>query len=173
MEEIIYCKTNSSQLSNYTINDNATSLSIYFDEKYSTFELDKFKKSPVNLTKITIYSPFINGKCSSNLTGNVYECLCSAINLKSLYVTMITDNANWTDFNKLPLDYVALYCHENVHNQILFPSLKHLIFHAFENAINDNPELCKNYMLKSFINKPADTVWEWSVGCNYNPILSA
>lgn len=42
MEEIIYCKTNSSQLSNYTINDNATSLSIYFDEKYSTFESDKF-----------------------------------------------------------------------------------------------------------------------------------
>lgn len=55
-EQIIRCKTKFSKLSDYDIDDKTTKISIYFDEKDSTFELDNFNEPPLNLTEFYIAS---------------------------------------------------------------------------------------------------------------------
>jgi hypothetical protein len=139
IQQIIRCKTIFSKLSDYDIDDNATMLSIYFDEEDSTFEMDKFKKPPLNvntidmISKCGIYSLY--GNYTTKLIGNVYECLSAAINLERFWVKMNTDNTDWINFEKLIL-------------------------------IDKEPELCIEYMKKSFTNKQKSR-WDWLI-LHYN-----
>jgi len=169
MHQIICCQNKLSKLSDCNINHDTTSLMIHFDNDDSIFVIDKFNFVPLYIERLHIYAKFINNKCSGTLDGNVYEALLPVINLKRLTITMITDNTNWDNFDKLLLKGISIRHHENVHNQIVFPpSSKYVIFNAFEIAINKSPHLCKDYMMKAFKNKPVEVFWEWSVNCNYN-----
>lgn len=166
----ICCQNKISKLSDYMIDDDITTLMITFSKEDSTFNMDTFINIPQYLNQIEIYAKFINNKCSGNLIGNIYEALRPAISLKHLNLTIKTDNTNWNNFDKLTLEYISMHYHENVHNQIVFPvSSKYVVFNAFQFTINNSPQLCKNYMMKAFKNKPIDVQWEWSVNCNYNP----
>jgi hypothetical protein len=166
----ILCKNNITKLSTCKINENTTSVMFHFGKNDSSFEMDALINIPLHLEQISIYAKYRNGKCSGNLIGNIYEALRSITTLKRLYITMITDNTNWNNFEKLTLEGIAMHHHENVNNQIIFPpSSKYVVFNAFEFTINDFPELCKNYMIRAFCNKPPEIFWEWSVNCNYNP----
>jgi hypothetical protein len=171
IQQIIRCKTIFSKLSDYDIDDNATMLSIYFDEEDSTFEMDKFKKPPLNvntidmISKCGIYSLY--GNYTTKLIGNVYECLSAAINLERFWVKMNTDNTDWINFEKLILIDIRLEgTHENLHNQIIFPSAKCVHFFAFVYTIDKEPELCIEYMKKSFTNKQKSR-WDWLI-LHYN-----
>ena len=170
-EQIIRCKTKYSKLSDYDIDDETTNLSIYFDEEDSTFELDKFIKPPLNLRRIGISSKCgrytLYGDYTTKLIGNVYECLSAAINLEYFHAKMNTDNTDWTNFEKLTLNEVFLEGqHENFHNQIIFPSAKYVHFFAFTYTIDKEPDLCIEFMKKSFVNRQKSS-WEWSIG-HYN-----
>lgn len=167
IEQIIRCKTKYSKLSDFDIDDKTTTLSIYFNEEDSTFELDKFNESPLNLTEIEIISNpgrnILCGNYTTKLIGNVYDCLSAAINLEYFHAKVNTDNTDWTNFEKLTLIRILLEGgHENLNNQIIFPSTaKRVNFFAFVYAIEKEPELCIEYMKMSFVNKQ-QSEWEWS-----------
>ena len=170
-EQIIRCKTKYSKLSDYHIDDKTTNISIFFDED-STFELDKFNEPPLKLTRIEIHSErnrySLYGNYTTKLLGNVYDCLSKAVNLEYFNASMNTDDTDWTNFEKLPLIFIFLNGrHENLHNQIIFPSTaKDVIFDGFVYAIDKEPELCIQYMIKSFVNKQK-AKWQWRIG-HYN-----
>ena len=104
------------------------------------------------------------GNYTTKLIGNVYECLSKAVNLEYFSANMNTDDTDWTNFEKLTLIRILLEGgHENLYNQIIFPSTaKRVNFFAFVYSIEKEPELCIEYMKRSFVNKGCSE-WHWSV----------